>query len=62
MNPVGDLVGSNIPIVGSLWTSFKINRLKKRLDMVVPKLKEIKKNRTETERKLLQVRNISSYH
>lgn len=40
--PVVDMAGSVTPVLGSLWTSFKIHRLKQRLDIVEPKLQEIK--------------------
>lgn len=42
LTPAANLVGVVTPILGSLWTSFKIHRLKKRLDIAEPKLQEIK--------------------
>ncbi|MGM7723741.1 hypothetical protein [Metabacillus sp. Hm71] len=37
-----DLSGSITPIISSLWTSYKIGKLKKRLDIVEPELRKIK--------------------
>lgn len=42
LNPVVDVAGAAIPFVGSIWTSFKIGRLNKRLNKIEPKLSEIK--------------------
>jgi len=42
LNPAADAVGTAVPLVGSLWTSFKINRLKKRLNKIEPELSGIK--------------------
>lgn len=42
LDPAADVVGAAIPYVGSLWTSFKIGRLKKRLNKIEPELSEIK--------------------
>jgi hypothetical protein len=38
-----DIGGTFASGIGSIWTSFKINRLKKRLDTVEPELRDIKK-------------------
>jgi hypothetical protein len=39
LTPAIEMIGGATPFVGSLWTGFKINRLKKRLDKVEPELR-----------------------